>query len=86
MLLEPQLCARLENTAGADRYRLALFMLTGAMAGLAGYLLPGRIGQINADPAVRLVVHLGDIKNGSAPSLSSRSFTSAEVMILVTSV
>ena len=29
-------------------------------------MLPGRIGQINADPKVRLVVHLGDIKNGSS--------------------
>ena len=29
-------------------------------------LLPGRVGQINADPKVRLVVHLGDIKNGSS--------------------
>lgn len=28
-----------------DRYRLALFMLTGAMAGLAGFLLTGRIGS-----------------------------------------
>jgi hypothetical protein len=29
-------------------------------------LFPGRIAQINADPKVRLVVHLGDIKNGSS--------------------
>ncbi len=28
-----------------DRYRLALFMLTGAMAGLAAFLLTGRIGS-----------------------------------------
>jgi rhamnose transport system permease protein len=28
-----------------DRYRLALFMLTGAMAGLASFLLTGRIGS-----------------------------------------
>jgi rhamnose transport system permease protein len=28
-----------------DRYRLALFVLTGAMAGLAGFLLTGRIGS-----------------------------------------
>lgn len=27
---------------------------------------PGRIDQINADPAVRLVAHLGDIKSGSS--------------------
>ena len=27
---------------------------------------PARIGQINADPKVRLVVHLGDIKSGSS--------------------
>jgi hypothetical protein len=27
---------------------------------------PGRIGQINADPDVSLVVHLGDIKSGSS--------------------
>ena len=27
---------------------------------------PGNIAQINADPAVSLVVHLGDIKNGSS--------------------
>ena len=29
-------------------------------------LFPGRIDQINADPRVRMVVHLGDIKNGSS--------------------
>jgi rhamnose transport system permease protein len=28
-----------------DRYRLALFMLTGAMAGMASFLLTGRIGS-----------------------------------------
>ncbi|MCW2990845.1 MAG: hypothetical protein JWM73_1439 [Solirubrobacterales bacterium] len=28
---------------------------------------PGDIDQINADPAVRRVIHLGDIKNGSSP-------------------
>jgi rhamnose transport system permease protein len=35
-----------------DRYRLALFMLTGAMAGLAGYLLTGRIGSTRPNIAM----------------------------------
>lgn len=35
-----------------DRYRLALFMLTGAMAGLAGYLLTGRIGSTRPNIAL----------------------------------
>jgi rhamnose transport system permease protein len=36
--------ARLSGIA-VDRYRLALFMLTGAMAGLDAFLLTGRIGS-----------------------------------------
>lgn len=35
-----------------DRYRLVLFMLTGAMAGLAGYLLTGRIGSTRPNIAM----------------------------------
>lgn len=35
-----------------DRYRLALFMLTGAMAGLAGFLLTGRIGSTRPNIAL----------------------------------
>ncbi|MGS0743896.1 ABC transporter permease [Glaciimonas sp. GG7] len=35
-----------------DRYRLALFMLTGAMAGLAGYFLTGRIGSTRPNIAL----------------------------------
>jgi rhamnose transport system permease protein len=35
-----------------DRYRLALFMLTGAMAGLAGYLLTGRIDSTRPNIAM----------------------------------
>jgi rhamnose transport system permease protein len=35
-----------------DRYRLALFMLTGSMAGLAGYLLTGRIGSTRPNIAM----------------------------------
>lgn len=35
-----------------DRYRLALFILTGAMAGLAGYLLTGRIGSTRPNIAM----------------------------------
>ncbi|MBV7534679.1 ABC transporter permease [Duganella sp. sic0402] len=35
-----------------DRYRMALFMLTGAMAGLAGYLLTGRIGSTRPNIAM----------------------------------
>jgi rhamnose transport system permease protein len=35
-----------------DRYRLMLFMLTGAMAGLAGYLLTGRIGSTRPNIAM----------------------------------
>jgi hypothetical protein len=33
--------------------------------------LPGDVQAINADPAVRLVLHLGDIKNGSSPCSDS---------------
>lgn len=36
--------ARFSGVA-VDRYRLGLFMLTGAMAGLAGFMLTGRIGS-----------------------------------------
>ncbi|WP_209717052.1 ABC transporter permease [Duganella sp. 1411] len=35
-----------------DRYRLVLFMLTGAMAGLAAYLLTGRIGSTRPNIAM----------------------------------
>lgn len=35
-----------------DRYRLALFMLTGAMAGLAAWLLTGRIGSTRPNIAM----------------------------------
>jgi rhamnose transport system permease protein len=35
-----------------DRYRLALFMLTGAMAGLASYLLTGRIDSTRPNIAM----------------------------------
>ncbi len=35
-----------------DRYRLALFMLTGAMAGLAAFLLTGRIGSTRPNIAM----------------------------------
>jgi rhamnose transport system permease protein len=35
-----------------DRYRLALFMLTGCMAGLAAYLLTGRIGSTRPNIAM----------------------------------
>ncbi|PUA17681.1 ABC transporter permease [Glaciimonas sp. PCH181] len=35
-----------------NRYRLALFMLTGAMAGLAGYFLTGRIGSTRPNIAM----------------------------------
>ena len=35
-----------------NRYRLALFMLTGAMAGLAGFLLTGRIGSTRPNIAL----------------------------------
>ncbi len=35
-----------------NRYRLALFMLTGTMAGLAGYLLTGRIGSTRPNIAM----------------------------------
>ncbi|MBW8901522.1 MAG: ABC transporter permease [Massilia sp.] len=35
-----------------DRYRLALFMLTGAVAGLAAYLLTGRIGSTRPNIAM----------------------------------
>jgi rhamnose transport system permease protein len=35
-----------------DRYRMMLFMLTGAMAGLAGYLLTGRIGSTRPNIAM----------------------------------
>jgi rhamnose transport system permease protein len=35
-----------------DRYRLVLFTLTGAMAGLAGYLLTGRIGSTRPNIAM----------------------------------
>jgi rhamnose transport system permease protein len=45
------LAARFSGIA-VDRYRLALFMLTGAMAGLAGYLLTGRIGSTRPNIAM----------------------------------
>ncbi|MDY7548549.1 ABC transporter permease [Glaciimonas sp. Gout2] len=35
-----------------NRYRLALFMLTGAMAGLSGFLLTGRIGSTRPNIAL----------------------------------
>jgi rhamnose transport system permease protein len=35
-----------------ERYRLVLFMLAGAMAGLAGYLLTGRIGSTRPNIAM----------------------------------
>ena len=45
------IAARFSGIA-VDRYRLALFMLTGAMAGLAAFLLTGRIGSTRPNIAM----------------------------------
>jgi rhamnose transport system permease protein len=66
-----------------DRYRLALFMLTGALAGLAGYLLTGRIGSTRPNIAMGWELEIITMVIFGGVSISGGAGTIAGVMLAV---
>lgn len=66
-----------------DRYRLMLFMLTGAMAGLAGYLLTGRIGSTRPNIAMGWELEVITMVILGGVSIAGGAGTIAGVMLAV---
>jgi rhamnose transport system permease protein len=66
-----------------DSYRLALFMLTGALAGLAGYLLTGRIGSTRPNIAMGWELEIITMVILGGVSISGGAGTIAGVMLAV---
>jgi rhamnose transport system permease protein len=66
-----------------DRYRLALFMLTGALAGLAGYLLTGRIGSTRPNIAMGWELEIITMVILGGVSIAGGAGTIAGVMLAV---
>jgi rhamnose transport system permease protein len=76
------MAARFSGIA-VDRYRLALFMLTGAMAGLAGYLLTGRIGSTRPNIAMGWELEIITMVILGGVSIAGGAGTIAGVMLAV---
>ena len=66
-----------------DRYRLALFMLTGAMAGLAAFLLTGRIGSTRPNIAMGWELEIITMVILGGVSIAGGSGTIGGVMLAV---
>jgi rhamnose transport system permease protein len=66
-----------------DRYRLALFMLTGAMAGLAAFLLTGRIGSTRPNIATGWELEVITMVILGGVSIAGGAGTIAGVMLAV---
>ncbi|MGO4379606.1 ABC transporter permease [Pseudoduganella sp. RAF53_2] len=66
-----------------DRYRFMLFMLTGAMAGLAGFLLTGRIGSTRPNIAMGWELEVITMVILGGVSISGGAGTIGGVMLAV---
>jgi rhamnose transport system permease protein len=66
-----------------DRYRLALFMLTGSMAGLAAFLLTGRIGSTRPNIATGWELEVITMVILGGVSIAGGAGTIAGVMLAV---